>query len=57
MLDIKVPQDVALEFVGSTLQLEQRNISMNVFIADLINKLRDKDIYITGEWSRSCSML
>ena len=57
VVDIKVPQNVALEFVGSTLQLEQRNISMNVFIADLINKLRDKDIYtllVKGQGVAQC---
>lgn len=45
IVDIKVPQEIALRFVGQTIQLEQRNNAMNVFIADIIEKLREKDIY------------
>lgn len=42
--DIKVPQEVALTFVGSALQLEKRNLAMNDFIAKLIEKLRKDNI-------------
>lgn len=41
----KVPQTVVLQFVGQTLQLEQRNKAMNEFVARLIEKLRQNDIY------------
>ena len=41
---VKVPQDVVLKFVGSTLQMEQRNKTMNAFVASLIKRLREKDI-------------
>ena len=34
------PQQVVLQFVGQTLQLEQRNKAMNAFIAGLIERLR-----------------
>ena len=40
-----VPQTVALQFIGQTLQIEQRNKAMNAFIADLIEKMRNAGIY------------
>ncbi|WP_028907744.1 nucleotidyltransferase family protein [Xylanibacter ruminicola] len=43
--DVKVPQEVSLQFIGQTLQIEQQNIAMNSFIANLIERLRNKDIY------------
>lgn len=45
VVNTKVPKGDALQFVGLTLQLEQRNTSMNVFIAELIDKLRHEGIY------------
>lgn len=55
--DVKVPQKVALDFVGSALQLEQRNASMNKFIAGLISKMRGGDIYtllVKGQGVAQC---
>jgi len=43
--DVKVPQQWALQFAGQTLQLEQRNKAMNVFVAKLIEDLRKADVY------------
>ena len=43
--DVKVPQHVLLQFIGSTLQIEQRNKAMNAFIADLISRMRRAGIY------------
>lgn len=43
--DVKIPQQWSLQFIGSTLQLEQRNKSMNVFVALLISKMRAAGIY------------
>ena len=43
--DVKPPQDVVLQFVGQTLQIEQRNVAMNKFIADVVEKMRMADIY------------
>lgn len=43
--DIKVPQDELLQFVGGALQLEQQNKAMNMFVSNLIEKLRMHDIY------------
>lgn len=55
--DIKIPKDVILQFVGSTLQIEQQNKAMNAFIADLIEKLRKEDIYtllVKGQGIAQC---
>ena len=43
--DVKIPKELALQFVGQALQLEQRNSVMNQFIANLINSLRNVGIY------------
>lgn len=37
--DAKVPKEIALQFAGEVLQLEQRNIGMNHFIGNLIDKM------------------
>lgn len=52
-----VLQTVALQFIGQTLQIEQRNKAMNNFIADLIMKLRKADIYailVKGQGLAQC---
>ena len=43
--DFKLPTEVVLTFVGETLQLEQRNKSMNNFIGVIVEKMRKEDIY------------
>lgn len=53
----KVPQTVVLQFVGQTLQIEQRNKAMNEFVARLIEKLRQNDIYallVKGQGIAQC---
>lgn len=45
VLDVKVPKVWALQFAGETMQLEQRNKAMNVFVASLIERLRIEDVY------------
>ena len=55
--DVKVPQQVVLTFVGGALQLEQRNLAMNAFIAKLIERLREEDIYallVKGQGVAQC---
>ena len=57
IVDVKVPQEVALTFVGSALQLEQRNKAMNQFVGALIEKLRTADIYtllVKGQGIAQC---
>ena len=45
IVDVKAPQDEFLQFVGSALQIERQNLAMNEFIAKLIEKLREADVY------------
>lgn len=55
--DVKVPQVWALQFAGQTIQLEQRNKAMNKFIADLVAKMREADIYtllVKGQGIAQC---
>ena len=52
-----VPQTVALQFIGQTLQIEQRNKAMNVFVAELIDGLRRADVYtlvVKGQGIAQC---
>lgn len=44
VVDVKVPQEVALQFVGNALQLEKMNLAMNGFVEKLISQLRENDI-------------
>ena len=51
------PQSVVLQFVGTTLQLEQRNKEMNAFVAQLIDGLRKNDVYtllVKGQGIAQC---
>ena len=54
---LKVPQEIALTFVGNALQLEQRNTAMNQFVEVLINEMRKADIYtllVKGQGVAQC---
>lgn len=42
--DVKIPQEITLQFVGTALQLEQKNLAMNEFINALIEKMRQAGI-------------
>lgn len=46
MTDVRVPKEDVLTFVGSALQIEQRNKSMNSFIAELMGRLNKEGIYV-----------
>ena len=55
--DIKVPQEWVLQFIGSTLQIEDQNKDMNDFVAKLIEKLRKEDVYavlVKGQGIAQC---
>lgn len=55
--DIKVPQECLLQFIGSTLQIEQQNKDLNEYLARLIEKLRKEDIYailVKGQGIAQC---
>ena len=55
--DVKVPQEVLLQFIGSTLQVEQRNKELNVFIPKLFGKLQSegvKSVMVKGQGVALC---
>lgn len=55
--DVKVPQEVLLQFIGSTLQVEQRNKEMNAFIPKLFRKLRSDGVdvvLVKGQGAAQC---
>lgn len=55
--DIKAPQQVVLQFVGTALQLEQQNTAMNKFICVLLDKLKGAEIdavLIKGQGVAQC---
>lgn len=55
--DVKVPQEWALQFAGQTIQLEQRNKAMNSFIADIVKRMQNADIYtliVKGQGVAQC---
>lgn len=57
VVDIKAPQDVFLQFVGTALLLEQQNAAMNSYIGTLIGDLRKADIYallVKGQGIAQC---
>ena len=57
VLDAKVPKDIALSFVSCALSIEQRNIAMNAFIAELNQKIRYANYYtilVKGQGIAQC---
>lgn len=55
--DVKVPQADLLQFIGQSLQLEQRNRAMNNFIAEVVEKMRLEGIYtllVKGQGIAQC---
>ena len=55
--DVKVPQEWVLQFIGETLQIEQQNKNMNIFVAKVMEKLRGKDVYailVKGQGIAQC---
>lgn len=57
VVDVKLPKEEVLSFVGATLQLEQRNLAMNEYIASLIEKLRKAWVYallVKGQGIAQC---
>lgn len=53
----KAPQEMSLQLAGQALQLEQRNIAMNRFIAILVEKMRNAGIYallVKGQGVAQC---
>lgn len=55
--DLKISKQDSLQFVGQTLQLEQRNTAMNSFIGVLVDKMADNGIYtllVKGQGVAQC---
>ena len=42
--DVKIPQEIMLQFIGDALQIEQRNKAMNEFVESIIQMLRDRNV-------------
>lgn len=54
---VKPPQELLLQWIGEVQMLEQQNVTMNQFIAELIEKLRNEDIYtllVKGQGIAQC---
>ena len=57
VVDIKAPQEIVLQFVGTALQLEQQNLAMNSFIKVLLEKLAKAgvdSVLIKGQGIAQC---
>jgi hypothetical protein len=57
VVDNKPPKEVLLQFIGQTLQIEQRNAAMNSFIEELVDGMRKNDIYallVKGQGVAQC---
>lgn len=55
--EVKPPQDLLLQWIGEVQILEQQNKAMNQFIAELIEKLRNANIYtllVKGQGIAQC---
>ena len=55
--DVKVPHEILLQFIGSTLQIEQQNSDMNKYIGVLMGKLQKAEIYailVKGQGIAQC---
>lgn len=55
--DVKPPKMLLLQWIGEVQQIEQRNKTMNQFIAELVEKMRAADIYailVKGQGVAQC---
>lgn len=56
-LNVNIPQVLLLNWIGEVQIIEQRNKAMNLFIADLVTKMREADIYtllVKGQGIAQC---
>ena len=57
VVDVKLPFEEVLQFIGPTLKIEQRNHAMNHFIAEIVDKMRLEGIYtllVKGQGLAQC---
>lgn len=55
--DVKPPQVLLLQWIGEVLLIEKRNKAMNLFVAELVEKMRAADIYsilVKGQGVAQC---
>lgn len=55
--DVKPPQMLLLQWIGEVQMIEQRNKEMNTYIAELIENLRESDVYailVKGQGVAQC---
>ena len=55
--EVRVAKEDVLQIVGQALQLEQRNKAMNEYVASLIKRLRDEEVYailVKGQGIAQC---
>ena len=55
--DLKPQKKDVVQFIGHTVQLERRNLTMNLFIGDLVGKMREAGIYtllVKGQGVAQC---
>ena len=55
--DVKPPKMLLLQWIGEVQQIEQRNKTMNLFVAELVEKMRAADIYtvlVKGQGVAQC---
>lgn len=45
VIDVKIPQEIVLTFVGNALLMEQRNEAMNAFIEDIYGRMQKNGLY------------
>lgn len=56
-LTVNIPLALKLQIIGVALQIEQRNKEMNTFIADIVEKMRQADVYtllVKGQGIAQC---
>lgn len=56
-IELSLPKVLLLQWIGEVQMIEQRNKEMNVFVADLIEKLRKEDVYailVKGQGIAQC---
>jgi len=57
VVDVKVPTEEVLQFVGQSLQIEQQNTAMDSYIAELVEKMQAAGIYtllVKGQGIAQC---
>lgn len=54
---VQIPKDYTLQLVGQVLEIEKRNKVMNIFLSEIIEKMRTADIYtllVKGQGVAQC---